>query len=67
VVLERARGLGIAARETPLTLDDLRAADMLLLSGSLRLLERVRLRADRPSDEAAARLAAALAVRGGGP
>jgi len=66
VVLERARDLGIAAREVPLTLKDLRAADMLLLSGSLRLLERARLRGDRRSDQAAARLAGALDVRGGG-
>ena len=66
VVLERARRLGIAAREVPLTLEDLRAADMVLLSGSLRLLERARLRGDRRSDAAAARLAGALDVRGGG-
>jgi len=65
VVLERARGLAIAAREAPLTLEDLRAADIVLLSGSLRLLERVRLRPDRRSDQAATRLAAALAVRSG--
>ena len=65
VVLERARGLAIAARETPLTLEDLRAADIVLLSGSLRLLERVRLRPDRRSDQAATRLVAALAVRSG--
>jgi hypothetical protein len=39
---------------------------MLLLSGSLRLLERARLRGDRRSDQAAARLAGALDVRGGG-
>jgi len=64
VVLERARGLGIAAREVPLTLEDLRAADIVLLSGSLRLLERARLRGDRRSDAAAARLAGALDVRG---
>ena len=66
VVLEQARGLAIAAREMPLTLEDLGAADTVLLSGSLRLLERARLRPDRRSDEAAARLAAALDVRGGG-
>ena len=65
VVLERARGLAIAARETPLTLEDLRAADIVLLSGSLRLLERVRLRPDGRSDQAATRLVAALAVRSG--
>jgi len=64
VVLERARRLGIAAREVPLTLEDLRAADIVLLSGSLRLLERARLRGDRRSDAAAARLAGALDVRG---
>jgi para-aminobenzoate synthetase / 4-amino-4-deoxychorismate lyase len=66
VVLERARHLGIAAQELPLTLADLSAADTVLLSGSLRLLERARLRPDRRSDAAAARLAGALGVRGGG-
>jgi para-aminobenzoate synthetase/4-amino-4-deoxychorismate lyase len=66
MVLECARRLGIAAREVSLTLEDLRAADMVLLSGSLRLLERARLRGDRRSDAAAARLAGALDVRGGG-
>ena len=66
VVLEHARRLGIAARETRLTLEDLGAADMVLLSGSLRRLERARVRPDRRSDAAAERLAAALDVRGGG-
>ena len=66
LVLERARRLGIPARELPLTLEDLSAADSVLLSGSLRLLERARLRRDRRSDAAAARLAGALDVRGGG-
>ncbi len=65
VVLEQARRLGLAAREVPLTLEDLRAADVVLLSGSLRRLERVRLRPDGRSDQAATRLAAALAVRSG--
>ncbi len=66
VVLEHARRLGIPAREAPLTLADLSAADSVLLSGSLRLLERARLRRDRRSDAAAARLAGALDVHGGG-
>jgi para-aminobenzoate synthetase / 4-amino-4-deoxychorismate lyase len=66
VVLEQARRLGIATHETPLTLEDLRAADMVLLSGSLRRLERARVRPDRRSDAAAERLAGALDVRGGG-
>ena len=60
VVLERARLLGISAREIPLTLDDLCTADMVLLSGALRLLERARGRRNRRSEEAAARLVEAL-------
>ncbi len=64
-VLEHARRLGIAARELPLTLVDLRAADIVLLSGSLTLLERAGVRAGAgASVQAAARLAAALAVDG---
>jgi para-aminobenzoate synthetase/4-amino-4-deoxychorismate lyase len=66
VVLEQARRLGIATHETPLTLEDLRAADMVLLSSSLRRLEQARARPDRRSDAAAERLAGALDVRGGG-
>jgi para-aminobenzoate synthetase / 4-amino-4-deoxychorismate lyase len=60
LVLERAGALGIGVREVPLTLDDLRAADMVLLSGALRLLERARVRRNRASEQAAERLAAAL-------
>jgi hypothetical protein len=41
-VLAHAERLGIAAHELPLTLERLRDADMVLLSGSLRLLERAR-------------------------
>jgi para-aminobenzoate synthetase/4-amino-4-deoxychorismate lyase len=62
-VLEHARRLDIAARELPLTLADLRAADIVLLSGSLAQLEHARVRGgERASEQAAARLAAALAV-----
>jgi para-aminobenzoate synthetase / 4-amino-4-deoxychorismate lyase len=65
VLLEQARRLDIAAHERPLTLDDLRAADVVLLSGSLRLLERARSRPGRRSADAAARLMGALGVRHG--
>jgi para-aminobenzoate synthetase/4-amino-4-deoxychorismate lyase len=63
-VLEHAPRLGIAARELPLTLDDLRAADMVLLSGSLRVLERARVRRGRRSADTASRLMAALGIAG---
>jgi para-aminobenzoate synthetase/4-amino-4-deoxychorismate lyase len=62
VLLERARRLGIPAHVRPLTLEDLRAADGVLLSGSLRLLERARSRPGRRSADAAARLWRALGV-----
>jgi len=39
-VIACARRLGIALVEAPLTLDDLAAADAVLLTSSLRLLER---------------------------
>lgn len=63
VLLEQARRLSIPAHEHRLTLEDLRAADMVLLSGSLRLLERARSRPGRRSGDAAARLMEALGVR----
>ena len=63
VLLEQARRLSIPAHERPLTLEDLRAADIVLLSGSLRLLERARSRPARRSADAAARLMRALGVR----
>jgi para-aminobenzoate synthetase/4-amino-4-deoxychorismate lyase len=65
VVLEHARRLGIAARELALTLADLRAADIVLLSGSVALLERARDRGGAgASAQVARRLAAALSVDG---
>ena len=63
VLLEQARRLGIPARELPLSVDDLRAADIVLLSGSLRLIEGARSRPGRRSAEAAARLIEAVDVR----
>jgi para-aminobenzoate synthetase/4-amino-4-deoxychorismate lyase len=63
VLLEQARRLGIPAREMPLSVEDLRTAEMVLLSGSLRLFERARSRPGRRSAEAAARLTAAVDVR----
>ena len=61
VVLEQARRLGIPAEELPLTPADLEDADMVLLSGWLRRLDRSPRRPGRRSELAAARLAAALA------
>jgi para-aminobenzoate synthetase/4-amino-4-deoxychorismate lyase len=65
-VLEHARQLGIEAHERPLTLRQLEEADMVLLSGSVRLLERARVRDGHgASVRAAARLAGALAAAAG--
>lgn len=52
IVLEQARRSGIPVHEERLALDALRGADMILLSGSVRLLERRRLR-DEPRSDAA--------------
>ena len=60
VVLERARLLGISAREIPLTVEELRGADAVLLSGALRVLEHAGGRRNRRSEKTAARLAEAL-------
>jgi para-aminobenzoate synthetase/4-amino-4-deoxychorismate lyase len=61
--LAHAERLGIDAHELPLTLEHLRDADMALLSGSLRLLERVNLRGgNRRSARVAAHLSEALAA-----
>jgi len=48
IVLERAHEAGIAVREGAVTLE---GADAILLTGSVRLLERRTLRADARSDE----------------
>ncbi len=62
-VIAHAQRLGIVAGELPLTLERLRDADMVLLSGSLRLLERANARRGRRrSAEVAARLSEALAT-----
>lgn len=58
VLLERAQRAEISAHELPLTLADLRDADAVLLSSSLRLLECARVRG---GVEVLARLRAALA------
>jgi para-aminobenzoate synthetase / 4-amino-4-deoxychorismate lyase len=63
VLLEQARRLAIPASELPLGVDDLRAAEIVLLSGSLRLIESARSRPGRRSAEAAARLIDAVDVR----
>jgi branched-subunit amino acid aminotransferase/4-amino-4-deoxychorismate lyase len=52
VVTEQARRAGLVVREGRLGLDALRAADSILLTGSVRLLERRRMRKD-PRSEAA--------------
>lgn len=59
-LLDHARGLGIDARELPLTLADLAQADVVLLTGSVRLLERARARDGRRSAQVVARLSDAL-------
>jgi para-aminobenzoate synthetase/4-amino-4-deoxychorismate lyase len=62
-VLAHAQRLGIDAHELPLTLEHLRDADMVLLSGSLRLLERANVRrGNRRSARVAARLCEAVAA-----
>jgi para-aminobenzoate synthetase/4-amino-4-deoxychorismate lyase len=62
-VLAHAERLGIDAHELPLTLERLRDADMVLLSGSLRLLERANVRCgNRRSAGVAERLSEALAA-----
>jgi para-aminobenzoate synthetase/4-amino-4-deoxychorismate lyase len=61
-VLEHAARLGIEAHELPLTLAQLHEADIVALSGSVRLLERARVRSGRASADAFERLAGALAA-----
>jgi para-aminobenzoate synthetase/4-amino-4-deoxychorismate lyase len=61
-VLEHARRLGIEARELPLTLAQLREAEVVLLSGSLALVARAQMRPGRRSAAAADRLAGQLAA-----
>jgi para-aminobenzoate synthetase / 4-amino-4-deoxychorismate lyase len=63
VAIAAARTLGIAVAERRLTFEDLAAADAVLLSGSLRLLERARVRA---GEELTERLARAIDPRGDG-
>jgi para-aminobenzoate synthetase/4-amino-4-deoxychorismate lyase len=61
VVLEHARRAGISAHELPLTLDDLREADAVLLTSALRIFECARVREGRDSAEVLVRLRAELA------
>jgi para-aminobenzoate synthetase / 4-amino-4-deoxychorismate lyase len=61
-VLEHAARLGIEAHELRLTLAQLHEADIVVLSGSVRLLERARVRGGRASADAFERLAGALAA-----
>jgi para-aminobenzoate synthetase / 4-amino-4-deoxychorismate lyase len=60
VLLERARRAAIPVHELPLTLADLRDADAVLLTSSLRLIECARVRGSERSTEALARLRAEL-------
>jgi len=59
-LLEHAARLGITASEVPLTLAELEQADIVLLSGSVKLLELARLNGGRRSAEVATRLGEAL-------
>jgi para-aminobenzoate synthetase/4-amino-4-deoxychorismate lyase len=61
VLLERARRAGMPVHELPLTLEDLRDADAVLLTSALRLIECARVRAGEQTSEALARLRALLA------
>jgi len=61
VLLERARRAGISAHELPLTIDDLRDADAVVLTSALRRLESAGVRDGRGSAELLARLRAELA------
>jgi len=66
VVAEQAGKIGIPFRAMPLTLEHFEQADIVLLTGSVRLLERARWRrASAASTRAADRLAAALAADAG--
>lgn len=61
VLLEHARRAELSAHELPLTLDDLRDADAVLLTSSLRLIECARVRDGGASGKVLARLRAELA------
>ncbi len=61
VLLERARRARIPAHELALTLEDLRDADAVLLTSSLRLIECARVRENERSSEVLARLREELA------
>lgn len=61
VVIELAREAGLRVVEAPVAVEDLEGCDAVLLSGSLRLLERCRVRQGSAGAAVAERLAAALA------
>jgi para-aminobenzoate synthetase/4-amino-4-deoxychorismate lyase len=61
VLLERARSAAIPVHELPLTLADLRDADAVVLTSSLRVIECARVRGGDRTSEALARLRAVLA------
>jgi para-aminobenzoate synthetase/4-amino-4-deoxychorismate lyase len=61
VLLDEARRLGIDARERALALDELQAADALMLTGSLRLVERSVRRPGGRAEAVVAALADAVA------
>jgi para-aminobenzoate synthetase / 4-amino-4-deoxychorismate lyase len=60
-LLEHARRAGIPVHELPLTLADLRDADAVVLTSSLRVIEVARVRAGEGTSEALARLRDVLA------
>ena len=60
VVLEHAAALGIETHEQPLTLADLEEAEIVLLTNSIRLLERSTIRSEGPSAAVADALARGL-------
>jgi para-aminobenzoate synthetase / 4-amino-4-deoxychorismate lyase len=61
VAIELARAAGLEVAEVPVTVEDLDSCDAVLLTGSLRLLERCRVRSGSLGAEIAERLADALA------
>lgn len=60
ILLERARRVGISAHELPLSLEDLREADAIVLTNAVRVLQHTRLRPGSRSAETVARLRAEL-------
>ena len=64
-LLAQARRTGIPAREAPIAVDELAGADAILLTGSLRLVERMTVRGGRASEQAIAELERSIAALAG--